>query len=137
MGHVIDLLPTFLELAGVDPLMERKGYVAPPLPGQSLVPVFNKDKVTDRELYFSHVGNHALRQGKWKAVISSTDDGKWQLYNMDVDRTELNDLSSPFPKSLERLQPPWIKSEQDRLDRMIERWEELNELYLEQGKIGL
>ncbi|MCF8346614.1 MAG: sulfatase-like hydrolase/transferase, partial [Bacteroidales bacterium] len=138
MGHVIDILPTFLEIAGVEPLMENNGFSAPDLPGQSLVSIFHEDKADDRELYFSHVGNRALRQGKLKAVYSPYNDGKWQLYDMHTDRTELNDLSSPNPESLRNLSPRWNRfRNQDKLDEMILRWEELDELYLKQGKIGL
>ncbi len=137
MGHVIDLLPTFLEIAGLDPLLERNGYKAPPLPGQSLLPVFKEDKETEREIYFSHEGNNALRQGKWKAVYSSYNDPKWQLYNMENDRTELHDKSSPYPEKVNDLKYPWVKSNQSMLDKMKTRWMELDSLYQVQGKAGL
>ena len=134
MGHVIDLLPTFLDLAGVNPLLENNGYKAPPLPGKSLVKVFESDQEKDREIYYSHEGNKALVQGNWKAVISPYQDGKWQLYNMKSDRTELSDQSSTYPKSVTTIPYPWLKSKQDILDKMILRWEELDNLYQSQGK---
>jgi arylsulfatase len=134
MGHVVDFLPTFLELAGVDALNERNGYKAPPLPGKSLVPLFEEDLQPDREIYFSHEGNKALRQGKWKAVISSDIDGRWQLYNMEEDRTELNNLADDF---YDFGNPQWKRENQQRLEQMKSRWEELNELYQKQGKVGL
>jgi len=131
IGHVIDFLPTFLELAGVEALNERNGFKAPAPPGKSLVPVFAGDNQHDRELWFSHNGNNALRQGKWKAVISSDIDGRWQLYNMEEDRTELNNLADDFYRFGE---PAWKKINQDRLEKMKDRWEELNQLYQKQGK---
>ena len=131
VGHVIDFLPTFLDLAGVEPLRERNGYKAPPMPGRSLVPLFKEDKNLERELYFSHRGNKALRQGKWKAVISSDIDGRWQLYNMEKDRTELNNLADDFYRFGD---PSWKEAKQERLEQMKARWKELNQLYLEQGK---
>ena len=134
MGHVVDFLPTFLELAGVEVLNERNGYKAPSLPGKSLVPLFEDDLQPDREIYFSHGGNKALRQGNWKAVISSDIDGRWQLYNMEEDRTELNNLADDFYNFGN---PEWKQKKQDRLEKMKDRWEELNELYQEQGKVGL
>ena len=133
-GHVIDFLPTFLELAGVEALNERNGYKAPALPGKSLVPVFIEDKQSEREIFFSHRGNNALRQGKWKAVISSDIDGRWQLYNMEKDRTELNNLADDFYRFGD---PAWKKMHQERLDNMKERWEELDKIYQGQGKVGL
>jgi arylsulfatase A-like enzyme len=134
MGHVTDFLPTFLEIAGIDALNKRNGFKSPPLPGESLVPLFTEDVQLTRELYFSHQGNKALRQGKWKAVISSDIDGRWQLYNMDEDRTEQNNLADDF---YQFGQPLWKQMNQDRLKEMITRWEELDKLFRKQGQIGL
>lgn len=131
ISHVIDFLPTFLELAGVELLTKKDGFEAPTAPGESLVPVFVEDKQSEREIWFSHQGNNALRQGKWKAVISSNIDGRWQLYNMEEDRTELNNLADDFYRFGE---PAWKKINQDRLEKMKDRWEELNQLYQKQGK---
>lgn len=131
MGHVVDFLPTFLELAGVEGLSERNGIDAPPLPGQSLLPVLASDDQGERELYFSHNGNYALRQGKWKAVISTDIDGRWQLYNMEEDRTELNNLADDYYQFGD---PSWKKANLDQLEKMKVRWEELDSLYQVQGK---
>lgn len=134
MGHVIDFLPTFCELAGVEPIMERNGYYAPALPGKSLVPVFSSDKNIHNELYFSHTGNKALIRGKWKAVISTPIDGRWQLYDMENDRTEINNLADDFFYFGD---PEWKNAKKDRLDQMKNRWMELDSLYQVQGKTGL
>ncbi len=134
MGHVIDVVPTVLELAGVTPLKEKEGFSAPMLPGKSLVPAFAGDCQYDRELWFSHGGNNALRQGKWKAVISTDIDGRWQLYNMEEDRTEMNNLADDFYRFGD---PAWKQKNQERLAEMKERWEQLSQLYQEQGKEGL
>ena len=135
IGHVTDFLPTFLELAGVEPLKEKDGFVAPTPPGKSLVPVFADDMQNDREIWFGHMGNNALRQGKWKAVISSDIDGRWQLYNMEEDRTELNNLADNFYNNFG--DPTWKQMHQERISNMKKRWEELNEIYQQQGKKGL
>lgn len=134
MAHVIDFLPTFLEMAGIEALTGRNGHVAPALPGRSLLPVFESDQPIHEELYFSHEGNHALRQGKWKAVISSHVDGKWQLYNMEDDRTELFDLTDRFFNFGNQT---WRTYHLDLLDGMKNRWEMLDSLYQRQGKPGL
>ena len=134
MGHVVDIVPTLLEMAGVEALNERDGFIAPPMPGKSLMPLFEKDQPSQREIYFSHGGNKALRQGKWKAVISSDIDGRWQLYNMEKDRTELNNLADKFYNFGD---PEWKKNHQERLENMKNRWEELDILYQQQGKVGL
>ncbi|MFA7491548.1 MAG: arylsulfatase [Mariniphaga sp.] len=134
MGHVVDFLPTFLELAEVDELKERNGHQAPELPGRSLIPVFKNDQPVHQELYFEHSGNRALRQGKWKAVISSAIDGRWQLYDMEKDRTEITNLADEF---FNMKNSPVDKMNRQRLGKMIKRWEELDSLYLKQGKAGL
>ncbi len=133
-GHVVDFLPTFLELAGVKELNERNGVKAPPYPGKSLVPAFHGEKQEDREIWFSHNGNYALRQGKWKAVISSDIDGRWQLYDMQEDRTELRNLADKFYTFGD---DDWKQSQQERLKKMKERWEELDKMYQKQGKVAL
>jgi arylsulfatase len=134
MGHVVDVVPTALELAGVDPIMERNGYQAPQFPGLSLLPAFKEDPLWERELYFHHGGNRALRQGKWKVVISEKIDGRWQLYDMKQDRTEIQNLADDFygPGTVE------IKKTYHALrDDMVQRWQYLDSLYQIQGKIGL
>ena len=134
MGHVIDLVPTFLDLAGIERLKERNGYQLPPIPGRSLVPLFEIDQKIHQELYFNHRGNKALRQGKWKAVISSDIDGRWQLYNMEKDRAELNNLADDFYNFGD---PSWKEKHQERLEQMKARWRALNERYQDQGKVEL
>ncbi|WP_236975138.1 arylsulfatase [Membranihabitans maritimus] len=131
-GHIIDFLPTFLDLAGIPPLQERNDIKAPMLPGKSLVPLFEKDEERNREIYFSHQGNKALRQGKWKAVISTDIDARWQLYNMEEDRTELNNLADKFYNFGN---PSWKEEHMNRLDKMKTRWYELDSLYNVQGDI--
>ncbi len=134
MTHVIDIVPTCLDVAGIEAISERNGYKAPEMPGESLVPVFYSDKKIHEEVFFSHQGNKALRQGKWKAVYSPHVDGKWQLYNMEEDRTELNDLTGGFFPFGD---PEWKKAKQEQLEQMKKRWETINALYLKQGKTGL
>lgn len=66
----------------------------------------------EREIYFSHGGNKALRQGKWKAVIASDIDGLWQQYNMEKDPVEVNNLADDF-YNFEN--PEWEKAQKERL----------------------
>jgi len=134
MGHVIDFVPTFLELANAKPLKQRNGYQAPELPGKSLVSIFEKDQPNDREIYFSHSGNKALREGKWKAVISSDIDGRWQLYNLETDRTETTNLTDNFYRFGDN---SWKQRHSNQLEKMVSRWNELDDLYNQQGKVGL
>ena len=89
-GHVIDLVPTLLELAGARP--ENPDDTAPPFPGKSLMPTFAKDgSVTHETLWWEHEGNKAIRMGDWKLVAAR--DQSWELYDLANDRTETHDLS--------------------------------------------
>lgn len=111
-GHVIDFLPTLLDLAGVSEHdIEREG--APSLPGKSLVPAFKEDGSVRRDhIFFHHQGNRALISGNYKVVNESlvdrgTIDDKWALYDLSVDRSETKDLSAEMPEKLEELLGLW------------------------------
>lgn len=87
-GHVIDLLPSCLEAAGVTPPKDAEGRsLLPLLEGRSAGP--------ERTLFWEHEGNRAVRRGKWKLV--SKFPGPWELYDLESDRTELNDLAGSQP----------------------------------------
>jgi len=113
MGHVIDVMPTILEVAGASP---SEG--SPPLPGRSLVPAFAKDGSVTRDfLFFHHEVNRALRTGDWKIV--SAGEGDWELYDLKADRGESHNLSAAQP---------------DRVRSMAARWQELQNGYVQQAK---
>lgn len=73
--------------------------------GVSLVPAF-AGKSLDREaIYFQHLGNRAVRAGKWKLVALK---GKpWELYDLEVDRTETSNLIGQYPEKAKELAMQW------------------------------
>jgi arylsulfatase A-like enzyme len=99
-GHVIDIVPTILDLAGATPAKKKV-----PFPGQSLLPTFKEDTGESRTLWFSHRNNEALRNGDWKLV--KPNDGPWELYNLKEDRTETNDMAAQYPEKVEALKKQW------------------------------
>lgn len=113
MGHCIDFLPTVMDLAGVPPERIQQPEGAPPLPGKSLVPSFEKDGSVQREhIYFHHEGNRALRVGDWKLVNESlvnrgTNDDPWALYDLSKDRCEMVDLAADEPEKCREMQERW------------------------------
>jgi arylsulfatase len=113
VGHIIDLLPTCLELAGADYPRAFKGHDVLPVEGRSLVPIFRGRDRPPHELLFWRQDNHrAVRQGKWKLVWDGTV-GSWDLYDLEADRTELNDLAGQHPekvRELAELYERWSKS---------------------------
>ncbi len=96
VGHVIDLMATCLDAAGVEYPREHDGRPVMPLEGKSLVPIFRTGTRTEHEaIYWEHEGNRAVREGRWKLV--SRHPGPWELYDLGADRTELNNLAAAHP----------------------------------------
>lgn len=90
--HVVDVLPTILAATGGKPLSELGGHPIQPLQGHSFLDLFaGKDWAREAPIYFEHEGNCAIRQGNFKLVKKHG--CAWELYDMDVDRTELTDLA--------------------------------------------
>jgi len=101
-GHLIDLMPTVLEAAGGTYPAEHAGTPLPPLPGRSLVPVFEGKAPSAREaLFFQYGPNRALVAGHWKLVSAFS--GPWELYRLDADRTELRNLAAAEPGKVAEL----------------------------------
>jgi len=118
VGHVIDVVPTVLDAAGIEPSAAYDARPPVELPGRSLLPTFAADVPIERELlYFDHSGNLALRMGDWKAVSSNRGED-WELYNLSKDRTECHDLSEQKPERLESMRKRFEKERKD-LDAMF------------------
>ena len=110
-GHLVDLAPTLLELAGGQWPDKLDGFVVPPRPGRSLVPAFAKDgTVTHDYLWWSHIGNRALRAGDWKLVAKGAE-GPWELYDLRTDRSESSDLAAKHPEKVQELAKLWEHSQ--------------------------
>ncbi len=100
-GHLIDIMATCVDIAGAKYLSEYKGNKIIPMEGKSLVPAFENKPIQREAIYWEHEGNRAVRQGKWKLV--SRHPGGWELYDLEADRTELNDLAQKYTRTVEEL----------------------------------
>jgi len=121
-AHFVDIVPTMFEIAGVTPALDWNGATAPAFPGQSLVPVFDKDQDwIDREFYFSHQGNMALRHGNWKIVKRRDNNNEWELYNIADDRVESRNLAERYPERLAQMTATWERKNHQytNVDRFI------------------
>jgi len=108
--HIIDLMTTCVDVAKATYPREHKGERIQPPEGVSLVPALHgSDLQRKAPLGFEHHGNSALRDGKWKIVTEYRKDQttKWELYDMDADRTEMNDLAAQQPDKLKEMVAKW------------------------------
>lgn len=105
-SHLIDLMATCVDVAGAKYPETFNGKKIKPLEGKSLVPAFAARKIDRDALYWEHEGNRAIRQGKWKLVAKGVN-GPWELYDIDQDRTELNDLADQMPDKVKQLANKW------------------------------
>jgi len=96
VGHVIDVVPTCLDVAGVKYPDSFDGHKTLPLEGKSLLPILEgKQRGGHDALFWEIGGNPAVRIGKWKLVALR---GRpWELYDLQADRTEMNNLAAQHP----------------------------------------
>jgi len=110
-GHIVDIMPTLLDIAGVDYPKEYNDQVITPLDGESFKELLlGPGWERERPIIWEHEGNAAVRIGRWKLVRKFP--GDWELYDMVADRTELNDLQSvnlPRVKLMEKIYAEWAQ----------------------------
>ncbi len=115
-GHLIDFMATFLEVSGAKYPTKIGERSIDPLQGKSLLPILKgKTREPHETLYFHFGTDRALRQGDWKLVAAKG--GKWELYNLKDDRTELNDLAAEEPKRVAAMKKEWFRLAKD-IDRL-------------------
>lgn len=105
-GHVMDLMATFIDVAGAKYPSKYQGNEIKSLEGKSLLPILQgKEREPHHYLFWEHEKNKAIRKGYWKLV---SEDGKpWELYNIEKDRTELNNIASLHPEIVNQLKSKW------------------------------
>jgi arylsulfatase len=127
-GHVIDLVPTILEVAGGKRIESLEGKPVPPSPGRSLAPAFAKDNSAPHDyLWWSHEGSRAIRVGDYKLVAASPSlrgrgndeveaqqqPGAWELFDLSTDRAETNNLAAKMPEKVRELTEMWTLKERE------------------------
>jgi arylsulfatase A-like enzyme len=122
VGHVMDFMRTFCELAYAQYPSDFKGNKITPTTGISLVASFKgKPAEENRMLFNEHFGARYARQGDWKMVSLATDT-TWHLYNMATDKTETVDLSTKHPDKVKQLRQAW------------KNWAETHQVFPKPGK---
>ncbi|MDF1658607.1 MAG: sulfatase-like hydrolase/transferase, partial [Verrucomicrobiales bacterium] len=113
-AQLIDVLPTLIDVAGAEYPDARGDVEVPQLDGISLRPAFEGEGLGREEPIFIEHERHAfVRDGKWKLVgrevstIEGTDESQWELYDMEADRTETNNLAMSNSKKVDELAAQW------------------------------
>jgi arylsulfatase len=119
VSHLIDILPTVMEVTETKVPAELRGKQTIGRDGQSLAAAFRDEaSPVERTLFFSHAKGRALRHGKWKLV--SRDRKSWELYDLSRDPLELEDLA---------------EQETERRDTLIRQWRDESRRHAEQAKL--
>ena len=107
-SHLIDIMATCVDLAGAQYPKEYKCNQIKPMEGVSLKTAFDGDKLQREAIYWEHEGNRAVRLGKWKLVAKGRK-GKWELYDIEADRSEMHNLAEKDPQRTEEMAALWQK----------------------------
>lgn len=121
-----DIMATFIDISGAQYASEKNGKPVPAVVGKSFLPLLKgKDSpIHEQPIFWEHEGNKAVRLGNYKAVVKweRGKSDKWELYDMEKDRTELNDLSTEKPDVLHELKEAWEKWASTH---QVEPWEQM------------
>ena len=119
-GHVADLFPTFLDMAGLTYPTEYDNTPTLPLDGRSLLPIF-EGKVREEPTHFisGHTEKFRMyRQGDWKIVRENME--AWELYDLAKDRTETEDLAATQPDKLAEMVTAYENWKKERVTLLEE-----------------
>ena len=107
--HIIDIAATCIAAAGAAYPSEYDGKPITPIEGESFLTVIDESRWSrEKPIFWEHEGSRAVRVRQWKLV--SEVGGEWELYDMDEDRTELNDLveqNRPKAEELSKIYDEW------------------------------
>jgi arylsulfatase len=102
-AHFIDIMPTLAEVAGASYPSEFNDQEIVPMQGISLLPIMQGKQIErNKPLFWQWQRGKAVREGKWK-IVAQGHEALWELYNVDEDPTETNNLASMHPEIVSEL----------------------------------
>lgn len=140
-SHVTDIAPTILDAIGLPAPKSVNGTEQTPFNGSSMTATFNDAKASEfkRTQYFEMFGNRAIYDNGWVAAARHSipwllmnnpplSSDTWELYNVNEDFSEANDLATKFPDKLKELQTLFLKEAEKNYvlpidDRRSERFD--------------
>ncbi|HEV8298666.1 MAG TPA: hypothetical protein VGQ20_15270, partial [Acidimicrobiales bacterium] len=109
-AHVVDVLPTLMAMIGLESLDQRDGASARPMAGTNFVRVIADPTApsTHTRQHYESIGSRGYYQDGWEVVSlhqigARFEDTAWELYNLNDDPTETNDLAAAHPAHVEEL----------------------------------
>lgn len=105
-AHLVDVMATCVEASGARYPKEWRGQPVLPMEGAPLAPAFAGRPMPTRTLAWEHEGSRAIRSGNWKLTALGPQ-GKWELYDIDRDRIEMNDLAEKYPDKVRDMAVQW------------------------------
>jgi len=116
--HAIDIVPTLLDMLGVEPPATIKGHVQTPFDGVSLQATIDDAKAPSprKTQFYSMLGSRSIWHEGWKAVTTHPaisgwghfNDDDWELYHVEVDRSEMHNLASEQPDKVREMVNLWF-----------------------------
>lgn len=111
-SYLPDVMASFIEIANAKYPAEYSNNEIQPLVGKSFIKLLQgeNEAVHNEAIFFEHEGNKAVMQGKYKLVSKWTSESEynWELYDMDADRTEMNNRAEDMPSKVAELSALWM-----------------------------
>jgi arylsulfatase len=127
--QLTDVVPTVLEATGAEYPASYAGHEPLPLEGRSMLPALRGGRVEAGTLYWEHIGNTAIRRGRFKLVREHGQ--PWDLYDIETDRAELVNVAASHLDVVAELAIAW----QAWANRVgVIPWERVQEIYRRENK---
>jgi arylsulfatase len=128
-GHLVDIMPTLVELTGARYPKAFRGHAIIPMQGRSFAPAFTgKSLHRDKPIFWEHEGNRAVRNGKWKIVARFK--RPWQLFDMSRDRSETHDIAAQHRALVKKMAAQWSRW---AMTSDVDPWRDSYDIYLDKN----